>query len=71
LQLDGHEHVLQGGECGDQLETLEDEAYLFGANGGALVLGQLGQVLPVQLDVAGRRQIEPGEQAEQRRLPGA
>jgi hypothetical protein len=63
--------ILERRHAGQQLERLEHEADPSGAQGRAGILVERGQVFTEQLDPARRRQVQAGEQAEQRRLAGA
>ena len=47
-----HHHVLQGGEFGQELVELEDEAHVLVAEGGALGVAELHDVYPVDDDAA-------------------
>ena len=49
-QEHGDLHVLHGGQHGEQVERLEDEAHAPGPVLGSLVVGEPGQVLPVDQD---------------------
>jgi acyl-CoA thioesterase-1 len=70
-QLERHLHVLPGGERRDELEGLEDKPDLGGPDACPLVLGHDREVRAVEPHPAGRREIEPGEEAEQRSLAAA
>ena len=63
--------VLLGGEDRQQVEELEDEAELVAAQLGQLAVVEAGDLDPVELDRAGGRLVEPGEDVHQRRLAGA
>ena len=56
---------------GIEVEGLEDEADLLGADPGALVLRQRREVLAVEDDAAAGRPVEAGEQSEERALAAA
>ena len=70
-EFQGHEYVLEGGECGEEVERLEDEAHSPGAELGPSVFGERKDVLPVEKDATARRFVQPGEDAEERRLATA
>ncbi len=53
------------------MKGLEYEADAFGTHGGTAVLVQLGQVGAVQHDMPAGRQVQPGQQRQQRGLAGA
>ena len=55
----------------DQLERLEDESDLLGAQAGAPVLVERAEILAVEMDRAAGGPVESGEQAEQRGLAAA
>ncbi len=52
LQFQGHHHVFEGSEGGQQLKILKDKAYLAVAQGGALVFAQGREVDPVDTHAA-------------------
>ncbi len=66
-----HHHVLERGQRRHQVEELEDEADLLPAQPGQPVLVERRDVGAVDHDPPGRRRVEAGNQAEQRRLPAA
>lgn len=67
-QLERHENVLEGGERGQEVERLEDKAYVSGSKPGSTVLGQGEEVFSGQEDPARGGFIEPCEQSQQRGL---
>src|SRR2546428_752813 len=67
-QLQRQHHVLEGRVAGQELERLEHEADLHCAQSCARVLVQREQIRAVDLDPAGARRVEAGENREQRRL---
>ena len=71
VELVGEEDIFERGEGGDELVGLEDEAEGAAADGGELVFGEVGDGGAVEVDVAGGRGIETGEEAEEGRLAGA
>lgn len=71
IQLQGQHHVLQGIEAVEQLERLEDEAHMLGADSGALVFVQCAQAATGQGDLTAAGQVETGQQAEQGGFSGA
>ena len=71
LEFHRHEDVLECGECRDELEVLKHEPHSFGPQPRPPVLRETPQVLAVEPDVPCCRQVEPGEQAEQRCLAAA
>src|SRR2546422_2369841 len=64
-------HVVQGGRAGEQVERLEDEADLLVADPGQLIVGQIGDLLPVEPVLAAGRRVEAADQVHERRLPRA
>ena len=64
-------HVLARGEHRDQVEELEDEADVLGAEARELVLGQLVQQPARDRDAALGRPVEAREQVQERRLARA
>jgi acyl-CoA thioesterase-1 len=69
LEFQGYQDVLQGGEGGEEVEGLEDEAYVSGAKPGTLVLGKSEKVLPVQGDAAGGGFVQAGQEPQEGGLP--
>ena len=65
------EHVLLGGQRGEQVEELEDEADLVAAQPGQPAVAEPVVALAAEQDVAGAGGIERPEEVEQRALPGA
>jgi len=57
--------------CRQEVEGLEDEADLLGAEFRPPILGHLEDVLTVEENSTGARLVESGEQSEQRRLATA
>src|SRR5687768_4351469 len=53
LQLEDHLDILGGGERGEEIEALEDEAHVPAAHPGQLRLVQVGHAFPVDGDAAG------------------
>ena len=70
-QLERDLHVLERGERGDELEALEDEADFRPAELRALIFVEAREIGAVEQHGAARRDVESGEQAEQRRLAAA
>ena len=64
-QLQGQEDVLPGGEIGQELEILKDEADPPGAQGSATILVQAVEDLAAQPDLPGGGVVEPGQQPQQ------
>ena len=60
--------ILQGVEAVEQLERLKDETDVFGTHPRPLVFVERCQRMAGQMNFTRARQIEPGQQAEQRRL---
>src|SRR5579884_3762392 len=56
--------VFNGIEHGQEVEVLEDEANVTGAVGGALVIGEVAQVIALDVDIAFVDGIETGEAIE-------
>lgn len=71
LDQPGHGDVLEGGELGEQVVKLEDEADRLVAQGGQARAGQVGGRLPVEPDDAGAGQVERADAVHQRALAGA
>lgn len=70
-QFQGHEHVLECRESGQQVEGLEDKAYVSGAEAGPPVFGQREDVFAAEQDSTRGRFVEAGQETEQGRLAGA
>ncbi len=68
FKLQRQHDVLQRVEAVEQLERLKHEADVFGADLGALVFIERGEVLAGQDDRAGAGPVKAGEQAEQGRF---
>ena len=62
------DHVLQNGECGQQLEKLEYDPNSVAAPAGQTVLVKFGEVLTFDEDLTGSRSVDSGNHIEQRRL---
>jgi hypothetical protein len=62
--------VLLGGQRGDQVEELEDEADVVPPQVGQLLRVQVRQVAPVDHDPAGGHRLDAAEHVEQGRLAG-
>jgi hypothetical protein len=71
LQLERQHHVLERVEVGEELEALEHEAELLGADRGARVLVDREQVDAAELHRALARRVEPGDDRQQRALARA
>ena len=69
--LHRHEHVLERGQRRHQMEELEHEADGAAAEAGQRVLTEPGDVGAVDQDLAGRRLVEAGHEANQGRLAAA
>jgi hypothetical protein len=67
-ELERHLHVLQRRERGDQLKALKHEPNFRAAKLCAAILAQPGEILAVEQHGPVRRDVEPRQQAEQRRL---
>ena len=67
-ELERQEDVLERGQVGEQLERLEDEADAAAAQERQLVLGERLDRRAVDPHLALARPVEPGGEAEQRRL---
>ena len=65
IELVGEEHVFKSGERSDELVGLEDKADGSAAKLCQLVLGQVGDRLAGEVDVAGGGCVETGEKAEE------
>jgi hypothetical protein len=63
--------VLEDGQLADQVEGLEDEADLAVADAGALVAGEVADVVAVEPVLAAGRRVEEAEDREERRLAAA
>ena len=70
-QVERQEHVLLGGQGGNQLIGLKHESDGPPAQHCELVLFETGDVGAIEQDLAGCGRIEAGEQAEQRALTAA
>jgi acyl-CoA thioesterase-1 len=64
-QLERHLHVLDRGECRDQLKALEDETDLFAAHAGPRILVHRRDVDSVEVNRTVRRCIKTGEETEE------
>ena len=71
FQLQRQHDVFQSIEAVEQLERLEHETDLLGAQARTLVFIELAQILAGQVDAATAGQVEAGEQAQQGRLARA
>lgn len=71
MQFEREHDVFQRRQASEQLEGLKDEADMLCAQRGSLILIELAQWLASQYDLAGGRQIQPGEQAEEGRFARA
>src|SRR5688572_15874180 len=69
--LHRNQDVLESRERRDEMKELEDESDLFAAQPGQAVLSEPRDVHAVDQNLTRARGIEPGEQAEQRRLAAA
>ena len=69
-ELDGELHVLRRGEEGDQVAALEHDPDAPGASRASGVV-EVGDVLPVEDDPSRLGHHQPGDEAEQGRLPAA
>ena len=69
--MQGQGDVLHAGQRGQEIEELEDEADLVAAQAGEVVVGQVGDGLAVDADLAGAGTIEPADQIEERGFAGA
>ena len=70
-KLEGDQHVLEGGECGYELEALEYEADALGSERGALVFAEPIEGHPVQMNLALSGPVETGQESEQCGLAAA
>ncbi len=70
-EFGGEEDVFFGGEGGDELIRLEDEAEFAGAEEGERVFTEAGDFIAVELDGAAGGGIEAGEEAEEGAFAGA
>ena len=70
-ELERDLHVLECGERRDELKALKDEPDFFPAKSSAVVLGHCREVGTVEEHLSVRRGIQPGEEAEERRLSTA
>src|SRR3989442_365985 len=68
---EGQLHVVQGGRAGQQVEGLEDEADLLVADPGQRIVGQVGDLLPVEPVLTAARRVEAADQVHERRFPRA
>jgi len=64
-------HVLERGLAGQELEVLEHEPQLVEPDIGHLVGGALGDILPVDQELAAGRLIEAPDDVHQRRFAGS
>src|SRR5262249_23644473 len=67
----GNKHILECGEIADQVERLEDEAYLLTAGAGLGAFRHRDQVLPVHQDLALSRPVDRPQHVEERTLARA
>ncbi len=70
-EITGDFDVSEGGERRQQIVSLEDEADLSAPQAGALAVGELRQLLPIDDHLAGGDRGEPADDVKQRRLAGA
>ncbi len=70
-ELERQQEVLLDGEGRDEVEELEDEADAIAPRHRALVLGEAPELPPLEEHLAGGRQVDPGDEVQQRRLPRA
>ena len=63
--------VLQARQRRQQVEELEDESDLVAPHARQLVVAEFRKRLPVQLDLALSRPVQPADQVQQGRFPGA
>src|SRR5439155_12007687 len=63
------QHVLLGGERGQEVEELKDEADPLPAQAGQLRIAQAVVAPPAERDLARARRVEGTEQVKQRALP--
>ena len=68
-KFEGHDHILEGGQCRDQMEALKDEADSIRPQRCASIFVEGRKRSPGELDLSARRPVESGEQPEERRLP--
>ena len=71
FQLQRQHHVLLRVEAVEQLERLEDETHMLGAQARTLVLVELAEVVAGQQYGAAAGQVEASQQAEQGGFSGA
>src|SRR5918992_1082449 len=64
-KLERNPHVFLGREGWDELKRLKDESDLLGTYPGALIFGQVAEILAVEVDRARARPIQTGEQSQQ------
>ncbi|CDB01755.1 putative uncharacterized protein [Lachnospiraceae bacterium CAG:215] len=63
-------HIPQRIQIGNQIKALKNETDLLVPDLGKLVVGQTGNVLPIQQITSGSRRIQTAEHVHQRRFPG-
>ena len=68
-QLGGQQHVVGDGQVVEEVEELEDEADVPGAEPGEGALPQLVDALPGHRDRSPGRPVKPGDEVEQGGLP--
>jgi acyl-CoA thioesterase I len=71
VQFEGQHHVLQGGQRGQELERLENEAHHLPAKPRASILGEREEVLARDPHAPGARNVEAREQSEEGGLAGS
>src|SRR5450755_1843787 len=71
FQVQGQGHVLHAGERGQEIEELEDETDFVAPETGERVVGEPGDGLAVDADLASGRAVQAADQIEERGLAGA
>ena len=71
LQVQGEGDVFQAGERGQEVEELEDEADFVAAEAGEIVIGEGGDGLAVDADLARGGAVQAADEIEEGGLAGA
>jgi len=69
--MQGQTHIFEACERRQQVEELKDESDLVPPHFREAIIGEPGERLAINEDVAGGRSIESPNKIEQRRFPGA
>ena len=69
--LHRYENIFERGERGDQVKGLKDESYLFASKLGQLIFAHSCDLSAIDANLARRRRVESGYEAEQGRFTAA